>query len=208
MPGMDDGEMLGDMTSPYFEEDLLSPRGRPREDPMLDIARYAPNELDMMMLARSDYERPPDMRVLDDMLAGFDALPYDMGVMDRDFDLFDPPPASGVGAGSLFADDYPPIERGLPDPMAAFYGQPRDIPRRRRSRSITSGYRLPLGATSSPRMPRELRLQDHLMGTPQANMLIGARPLPELGGTPMPDFGDDEGFLVPVRPGGGRRRRR
>ena len=47
---------------------------------MLDIARSAPNELDMMMLARSDYERPPDMGVLDDMLAGFDALATQQGI--------------------------------------------------------------------------------------------------------------------------------
>ena len=157
---------------------------------LLGLAAPAPTELDLFRSARSCPESPPDMAMLDDMLAGFDQMSYGMSVMDRDFDLFGPAPSSGVGADSLFADTYPSIERGRPDPMAAFYGEPRQYPprtpRRRRGRSVTSGYDLPPGASGNPGMPRDLVLQDHLMGTPEANMLLGARPLPDLGGTPMP----------------------
>jgi hypothetical protein len=59
-----------------------------------------------------------------------------MSIIDRDFDLFGPP-VSSMGGESLFADAYPSIERGPPDPMAAYYGEPQLNPRRRRSRSIT-----------------------------------------------------------------------
>lgn len=129
------------------------------------------------------------------MLGSFEQMPFDTGIMDRDFDLFGPPPTSGVGPDSLFADAYLSIERGPRDPMAAFYSEPHQFPprtpRRRRGRSLTSGVELPPGASGNLQMPRDQFLHDHLMETPEANMLLGARPLPQLRGTPMPPGFDD-----------------
>jgi hypothetical protein len=137
-PSMDEDDMFGGMASrsPFFEEDLFSPPGRSREEAMLGMVSSAPNELDLMRSATSGHERMPDMGVLDGIFGGFDPQPYDMSIMDRDFALFGPP-VSGMGGESLFADAYPSIERGPPDPMAAYYGEPQLNPRRRRSRSIT-----------------------------------------------------------------------
>ena len=197
--------MLEDPLSPFYAEELaLSPPGRSREEAMLGLAGPAPSELDMMRSARSGAEAPLDMAFIDDMLGGFEQMPFDMGIMDRGFDLFGP--TSGAGADALIADAYPSIERGPPDPMAAFYGEPQEfpprIPRRRRGRSVTSGFELPPGATGNPSMPTDLRLHDHLMGSPEANMLLGARPLTDLRGTPMPP-----GFDEPPLPERRRNRR-
>jgi hypothetical protein len=196
VPGMDEADMFQDMASLYFDGEYVSPPDRRREEAMLDMGLPAPNELDMLRSARSGPERMPNMGVLDDMISGFDHPPFDMSIMDRDFDLFGPPPVSDIGTESLFPDDYPPIERGPPDPMAAFYGEPQPDPRRLRrhcrSRSITSGYELPPGARLNPGLPTEFRMEDHLMGNPQANMLLGVRPLADVGGTPMPGSNDFE----------------
>ncbi|GAB7336415.1 hypothetical protein MBLNU13_g09716t1 [Cladosporium sp. NU13] len=188
--------VLEDPLSPFYAEELaLSPPGVSREETMLGLACPAPSELDLMRSARSGAKDPTHMRFIDDMLGGFHQMPFDMGmgIMDRYFDLFGP--TSGAGGDSLFADAYPSIERGPPDPMAAFYGEPREFlprtPRRRRERSVTSGFQLPSGARGNPSMPRDRLLHDHLMGTPEANMLLGARPLPELRGTPLPPGFDD-----------------
>lgn len=188
--------MLEDPLSPFYAEELaLSPPGLSREEALLGFAGPAPTELDLMRSARSGAEDPRHMSFIDDMLGGFEQMPFDMGIMDQDFDLFGPAPTSGVGADSLFAGAYPSIERGRPDPMAAFYGEPREFPprtpRHRRGRSVTSGFALPAGASGNRSMPRDQFLHDHLMGTPEANMLLGARPLPELRGTPMPPGFDD-----------------
>jgi hypothetical protein len=202
--------MLEDPLSPYYAEDLaLSPPGLSREEAMLGFAGPAPSELDMMRSARSGPEDLTHMGFIDDMLGGFEQMPFDMGmnIMDRDFDLL-PAATSGMGADSLFADAYPSIERGPPDPMEAFYGEPREpplrTPRHRRGRTVTSGVELPPGARGNPPMHRERWLHDHLMGSPEANMLLGARPLPDLRGTPMPPGFDDDFEPMPER----RRNRR
>lgn len=188
--------MLEDPLSPFYaEEPALSPPRLSREEAMLDLAAPAPSGLDLLRSARNEPEYPRHMGFIDNMLGGFEQMPFDMGIMDRDFDLFGPPPTSGVGADSLFADAYPSIELAPPDPMAAFYGEPRQFPPRtprcRRGRSVTSGVRLPPGASGNMQVPKNRFLHDHLMGTPEANMLLGARPLPELRGTPMPPLFDD-----------------
>lgn len=192
-------DMLEGPLSPYYAEELaLSPPGLSREEAVLDLTAPAPSGLDLFRSARNEPEDPRHMSFIDDMLRGFEKMPFDMGVMDRDFDLFGPAPTSGVGADSLLADAYPSIERGSPDPMAAFYGEPRQFtprtPRRRRGRSVTSGVELATGASGNLQMPRERFLHDHLTGTPEANMLLGARPLLELRGTPMPPGFDDPPF--------------
>ena len=192
--------MMEDPISPFYAEELaVSPPGMSREEAMMGLTGPAPNELDLMRSARSGPEDAKHMGFIDDMLGGFEQMPFDMGIgiMDRDFDLFGPAATSGMSGDSLFADAYPSIERGPPDPMEAFYGEPRQYPprtsRRRRGRSVTSGFELPQGASGNPPMPRDLVLHDHLMGSPEANMLLGARPLPDLRGTPMPpSFGDME----------------
>lgn len=76
-----------------------------------------------------------------------------------------------------------------PDPMAVFRSAVYDPPRRHRdpSPSITSGYRLPPGAGENRGFPRHRRIEGSRMENPQADMLLGARPLD--GGradTPMP----------------------
>lgn len=188
-------DMLEDPLSPFYAEELaLSPPGLSREEAMMGLTSSAPDEYDLRRMARSSPENPAHMNFIDDMLGGFDQMPFGMSVMDQDFDLYGPAVTSGVGAGSLFADVYPSIERER-DPMEAFYGEPRQYPprtpRRRRGRSVTSGFELPADAGGNPPMPRDLVLHDHLMGSPEANMLLGARPLPNLRGTPMPPGFDD-----------------
>lgn len=180
--------MLEDLLTPFYAEELaLSPPVLRREEEMLDLAAPAPSGLDLSRSFRSQTEDPRHINFIEDMLGGFEQMPFGMSIMDRDFDLFGPPPTSGVGTDSLFADAYPSIERGPPDPMAAFYGEPRQFPprtpRRRRGRSVTSGVELPPSASGNLRMLRDRFLHDHLMGTPEANMLLGAGPLPELRGT-------------------------
>lgn len=75
-----------------------------------------------------------------------------------------------------------------PDPMEAFYQRPRMIPLPRPSASITSGYLLPrwsgYGGPPQERAPPGTR-----MGTPQADMLLGAAPIPgrNRAGTPIPE---------------------
>jgi hypothetical protein len=191
--------MLEDPLRPYYTEELaLSPPGLSRKEAMLGLAGPAPSELDMMKSARSGPEDLAHMGFIDDMLGGFEQMPFDMGmgIMDRDFDLFAPAATSGMSADSLFADAYPSIERGPPEPMATFYGEPRQpplrTPRHRRGRSVTPGFELPSGVRRNPPIPEDTNLHDHLMGSPEANMLLVARPLPDLRGTPMPPgFGDD-----------------
>lgn len=187
--------MLEDPLSPYYAEELArSPPGLNREEAMLGVTSSASDEFDLRRMARSSPENPAHMNFIDDMLGGFEQMPFGMNVMDRDFDLFGPAAASGMSGDSLFADTYSSIEHE-PDPMEAFYGKPRQYPsrtsRRRRGRSVNSGYDLPPGAGSNPPMPRNLVLHDHLMGSLEVNMLLGARPLPDLRGTPMPPRFDD-----------------
>lgn len=63
------------------------------------------------------------------------------------------------------------------DPMAVFRSAVYDPPRRRApSPSLTSGMRLP-GANPNASFPRQRRMAGHRMGNPQAEMLLGARPL-------------------------------
>jgi hypothetical protein len=94
-------------------------------------------------------------------------------------------PVAGHRFGASYDEHFP--QRGG---EAELYMRSQDRrPRRRRSLSITSGFRLPPGATSDPHMPRDVRMKGHLMGSPEANMLLGARPLLDRGGTSMPDIG-------------------
>lgn len=72
------------------------------------------------------------------------------------------------------------------------YSLPRELPRRRRSPSITSGYRLPPNTYTGGAMHEPASVPGHRMGNPQAEMLMDARPHPNLVGTPRPgqDFDD------------------
>lgn len=157
-PRMSPPGMLEDPLSPFHAEELaMSPPGLSREEAMMGLAGPVPTELDLMRSARSGPEESRHMAFIDDMLGGFEQMPFGVGVMDRDFDLFGPTTTSGIGGHSLFADAYPSVERGPPDPMEAFYGEPRQypprIPRRRRGHSVTSGFELPPGASGNPPMP-------------------------------------------------------
>jgi hypothetical protein len=68
--------------------------------------------------------------------------------------------------------------------------RPRGSPRREHSPALVLGHMLPAGGMFDLRLlPREVVIHDHLMGNPQANMLLGARPHPERSGTPLPDLG-------------------
>lgn len=74
------------------------------------------------------------------------------------------------------------------DPMAIFRSAVNDPPRLRApSPSLTSGYTLSAGANADASFPRYRRTPGHRMGNPQADMLLGARPLRGREGTPMPD---------------------
>jgi hypothetical protein len=89
--------MLEDPFSPYYAEELaLSPPGLSREEAILGLAGPAPSELDMMRSARSGPEDLTHMGFIDDMLGGFEQMPFDMGmnIIDRDFDLL--PAATSV----------------------------------------------------------------------------------------------------------------
>lgn len=75
-----------------------------------------------------------------------------------------------------------------PDPMEAFYQRPRMIPLPRSSASIASGYPLPC-APSYGGPPQERAPPGTRMGTPQADMLLGAAPMRgrNRAGTPIPE---------------------
>ncbi|KAM0721406.1 hypothetical protein Q7P37_002330 [Cladosporium fusiforme] len=81
------------------------------------------------------------------------------------------------------------------DDVDPYYGRVRDNPARRPSRSITSGYPLPAppDVLGGP-MARPRQFDGSRMNNPQADMLLGAAPLPglERGGTPMPQNEEDQ----------------
>lgn len=84
----------------------------------------------------------------------------------------------------------------------AFYSTPRRDPPLRPSTTRTSWYRIPLSSRprTNKRMPRPIRGYRR-MNNPQADMLLGARPEPDRGGTPIPEVKreeeeDDEDLIV------------
>lgn len=167
------GETPG-RTNPYS----MPPHPYGREDPCRDIARSrAPQDTPPRTSTYMDnYNQRASERAMEDMFAGFGQQDPGLSIMDRDFDRFNAP--SG--------DVRPSVERN-PDPVAPFDREPRLVPPRRPSRSITSGYRLPPQTEPERSYPQQFEPEGHLMGSPQANMLLGARPLP--GGrsnTPRP----------------------
>lgn len=164
---------------PHWEDPLQHMAHR-LENSLTDLRRVRAEEdiFFEMAIDRQEYERPPDMSLIDDMLVDFDHDARNHGlVLDRGSDVFDPSRGSGYV--------HPSIERE-PDPENVFYSEPQRQPPRRPSASITSGYRLPPGARSHPRLPTEPRLQGHMMGGPEANMLLGARPMTNRSGTLRP----------------------
>jgi hypothetical protein len=154
-----------------------------------------PDERDVRQLARMHTRGRLDTDMIDAMVDADLGTPYATGIRDVDFDFLGPPPVSGLRLGATYDEHFRPRED-----EAKLYMRSRDRrPRRRRSLSITSGVALPPGATSDPRMPRDVRFEDHLMGAPEANMPLGARNLLDRGGTPMPDIGLREAMLGPRR---------
>ena len=150
-----------------------------------------PDEGDVRRLARMQGRGPLDIGLIDAMAGADVRTPYATGIRDADFDFIGPPPVAGHRLGASYDEHFLPRED-----EAELYMRSRDRrPRRRRSLSITSSFRLPPGASSDPHMPRDVRMEDHLMGSPDANMLLGARPLIDRDGTPMPDIGLREPML-------------
>jgi hypothetical protein len=197
------------MQSPMFSDpgDPMGTRARRRrrelEDEILpDIGAIdmralgpPPDEHDVRQIARMHTRGRLDTGMIDAMVGADLRTPYATGIRDADFEFLGPPPVSGLRLGATYDERFRPRED-----EAEFYMRSRDRrPRRRRSLSITSGVALPPGATPDPRMPRDVRLEDHLMGAPEANMLLGARPFSDRGGTPIPDIGLREPMLGPRR---------
>lgn len=147
-----------------------------------------------------------------------------MDVMGEHFDLFEPGPSyhgNGREMPEYVRPSIEPMFEPSPDPMARFYEEPRQHPRRVPSSSGTSGFPLRPGANPNAPMPGYYRNEDHLMNSPEANMLLGAMAHPGVrggeGGTPMPtdpmdivegDFGDSEPDRSPRRYRDSMRRRR
>jgi hypothetical protein len=167
---------------------MMSPPGMRHGEPMMDIARTRAAMEDPLVSmardgydreAREEYERDLDEQMFANMGMGMGReQELGMDIMDRDFDLFDPDREEPGFMESIERD---------PDPMDAFYGEPELHPRRRRGgRAVTSGFRLPPGASPDPPMPRDLRIPDRRMGNPLADVLLGARPRLDDRGTPMP----------------------
>lgn len=156
------------MQSPMMSDsgDLMGTRARRRrrelEDERLpdigpmDMRSFGPppDERDVRQLARMQQRGPLDFGLIDAM-GGANALtPYATGIGDVGFDFLGPPPVSGLRLGATYDERFRPRED-----EAELYMRLRDWrPRRRRSLSITSGVALPRGATSDPRMPRDVRL--------------------------------------------------
>lgn len=154
-----------------------------------------PDERDVRQLARMHTRGRLDTGMIDAMVGADLRTPYTTGIRDVDFEFLGPPPVSGLRLGATYDERFRPRE----DEAELYMRSCDPRPRRRRSLSITSGFALPPGATSDPRMPRDMRIEGHLMGAPEANMLLGARPLLDRGGTPMPDIGLRKPMLMPRR---------
>lgn len=159
----------------FDERDLLDRPSDRRDDPMQDIGRSRAMEDPLVAMARAGYERQEQEQGDEELLANITGGYDPMGIMDEDFELYGPPSVRES------------IERA-PDPMDPFYGEPSQFPRPRRDRARTSGYRLPPGARPDPPMPQDNRPLEGRMNLPQADMLLGARADPRLGGTPRPEF--------------------
>jgi hypothetical protein len=154
-----------------------------------------PDEHDVRQLDRMHTRGLLDTGLIDVMVGADLRIPYATGIRDVDFEFLGPPPVSGLRLDATYDERFRPRED-----EAELYMRSRDPrPRRPRSLSITSGFALPPGATSDPRMPRDVSMEGRLMGAPEANMLLGARPLLDRGGTPMPDIGLREPMLMPRR---------
>ncbi|GAB7336416.1 hypothetical protein MBLNU13_g09717t1 [Cladosporium sp. NU13] len=157
-----------------------------------------PDELNFCPLAMMQDAGPLDTGLIEAMGDCNALTNHPTVIRDADLEVAGPPPLAGhrLGAsydGSCLPREYP----------AELYMRRQDRrPRRRRSLPNTSGFALPPGATADPRMPRDIGVEDHLMGSPETNTLLGARLLVDSGGTPMPDIGLQEPMLMP------RRRRR
>ena len=186
---------FGRSLAPFSEEDPLPPMG--------SRGPYRPGI-------------PAHERLSKEIDAGFNgsAIPRPLGlnILDRDFDLFGPveEPEQEFGNDPLFGDlILGTIEQGRGRPDAS-YGQEHLMSARHRSPSITSGYRLPPHATADPSMPRPDNSIGRRMNNPQADMLLGARPLPNMRGTPMPGMEEEEDLsqFRSVPPERRRRRRR
>lgn len=172
-------------------EDEILPDIGPMDRHVLGLP---PDEGDVRRLARMREGGPLDIGLIDAM-GGANAPRRYPDIRDVDFDFIGPPPLRGHRLGASYDERFLPREV-----EAELYMRSLDrTPRGRRSLSITSGFELPSGARSDPRMPRDVRMEDQLMGSPEANMLLGARPLLDRGGTPMPDIGLQEPMLPPRR---------